>query len=171
MMKISAVVLLLAALGLADAKSMPKSKAITKKNLLRNFIRLNNEEGKRHLENQDGGEDAAEEEDAVATITAYNSIKFQQCLSLTIGPSDETAEYLFDEDLYTYTRSGELSSAVEVVLFNICDTGDCTYSGDPKDLLMIPLASWIENTFEHQLEFFENYCDACLDAADSCQQE
>lgn len=157
-MKFTASALLLAALGLADAKV---GNRMTKKAFLRNVMKVDRE-GNRRL---------AEEEDAA--VLASDSLKFQKCLSLTIGPSDETGEYLFN-DYYAYTQAGTLSVKKDYAMFSVCsydDDGNCYYGGDDGDeeLYMTTLANWLGNTYGIHAQAEEAYCEACAQSQDYCQ--
>jgi len=154
-MKFAATALLLAAVGVAEGTK------ISKKAFLRHVLRVDSE-GKRRLDQQ--------EEDA---ITANDSLKFQKCVSITLGPSEDTADYLFG-DYYDYTQAGTLSSAMELAMFSVCsynDDGNCQYGGDNGDdeLYMTPLGNWLENTYYIHAQQLENYCNACQEAQDWCQ--
>lgn len=160
-MKFAASALLLATLGFAEA-----GRKISKNAFLRHAIRVD-KNGKRRLEDQEE-----------AAITADDSIKFQKCVSITIGPDEDTAEYLFD-GYYDYTQAGTLSSTMELAMFSVCDysyadeNGDpyCHYSGDGggDELYMTPLANWLANTAGVHAEQVESYCQACQEAQDWCQ--
>ena len=148
-MKIPALALV-ASLGLADAKKF------NKKAFLRNVVK----EGKRRLQDDE------------QLITSYDKVKFQKCISITVGPSDETGETLFDENNLEYTKAGTLYAAKDVVMWNVCeanDDGSCYFSGDSADLMMTPLATWLENTYNYNLEKDAKYCEACQEAQDYCQ--
>jgi hypothetical protein len=148
-MKIATLALL--ALGLADAK---KGRKFNKKAFLRNVVK----EGKRRLENEDE-----------QLISADESVKFHNCLTVTLGPSDETGEVLFDENNLQYTKAGTLACTKDVVMFFKCTTGSCYYDGNSDDLFMMPLADWLENTYNYQIEKDAAYCEACEQSQDFCQ--
>lgn len=157
-MKFTTSAVLLAALGIADAKV---GRRMTKKAFVRHAIKVDRN-GKRRL---DGEEDAA--------VLATDSLKFQKCLSLTIGPSDETGEYLFN-DYYAYTQAGTLSVKQDYAMFSVCsydDDGNCYYAGDGGDdeLYMTPLANWLGNTYGIHAQAEEAYCEACQESQDYCE--
>lgn len=166
-MKFTTSAVLLATLGFASA-----GRKISKQAFLRNVFKVD-KEGRRRL--------ADDEEFA---ITAQDSLKFQKCVSITLGPSEDTAEYLFGEDYYAYTEAGTLSATIELAMFSVCDysqnqdngeDGDgqqyCHYGGDDGDdeLYMTPLANWLGNTYAVHLAQVENYCEACRQSQDYCE--
>lgn len=158
----AAAAVLLATLGLVNAAGT----TISSREFLRH-VKAVNAAGQRRLEEQ-------------AAIAAEDSLKFQRCVSVTIGPGEENAEYLFDENMYAWTEAGTLAATMDLALFSVCDysqnDGDadgqyCHYGGDGGDdeLYMTPLANWLGNTYYVHAQFDENYCEACRQNQDYCQ--
>lgn len=159
-MKFTASAVLLAVLGIADAKKVGTK--MTKKAFLRNVMKVDSQ-GKRRL---------ADDEDEAA-ILASDSLKFQKCVSVTIGPSDDTGDYLFGDNYYAYTQAGTLSSTMDLAMFSVCsydEDGSCHYGGDGGDdeLYMTPLANWLANTYGIHAQAEEAYCNACEQSQDFC---
>lgn len=99
-------------------------------------------------------------------ITNAHSIRFNSCTSLkTSSPNDET---MFG-DLIQYTKSGQIVAEQSYVLFNICETGSCSYYSGDDALFMVDLATYMASMVDYMPQQHQEYCRACEQAQDYCQ--
>lgn len=100
-------------------------------------------------------------------ITAYESIQFDACVSLTTQLSEEMQEQIaYYNDLLNAYQEGEIVSQKSFVLFNICQTEYCVYDAE-DNLYMIDLASYMQLT-GYRPQKTMDYCEACEQAQDWC---
>jgi len=101
------------------------------------------------------------------SVTIHDSIAFHSCLTLTTSLDNKVMETLqADAQLYSYWKSGQIVTTQSYVLFNICETGNCT-SATENSLLMVDLESFMGlANFRPQKTI--DYCDACLNAKQWC---
>lgn len=134
------VAALIAAVGFADAKQLTREQ--TGKNLLRKAIPVNKDGSRRQLNGE-------------FQITGYDSIKFDDCLSLTWQNEDA-----LDENLYQTTMNGLITPQTSYVTFEVVSTN--VYNGQQTaDLWMLPLMDWVAATAQAKVNDAQNYCDAC----------
>jgi hypothetical protein len=99
-------------------------------------------------------------------ITAQDSIKFNQCLSLSTEPANQ--DTLFGDDTIEYTKKGMIISQKSYVLFNVCETDACSYAADDNNLFMVDLATYMGALVNYLPNQKEEYCRACEQAQDYC---
>lgn len=101
-----------------------------------------------------------------AQVTSAHSIKFNQCLSLSVEPQD--MDTLTSEDNIGYAMDGLIASQKSYVLFNVCETEYCSYAADDDNLYMVDLATYMQAVMEYLPTRKANYCDACQESYDTC---
>jgi hypothetical protein len=143
-MKFLSLALFALVAGFAEAK-----KVLDKQKLLRAAIPVDRN-GQRRLADYE--------------ITYEYSIQFNQCLSLSTEPADET---IFGDSYIAYTKAGQIIPQTSYVLFNVCLTGSCTYGAD-DNLWMVSLGSYLESMLDYLPEVENRYCEVCQAAEASC---
>ncbi|EEC43841.1 predicted protein [Phaeodactylum tricornutum CCAP 1055/1] len=154
-------VALLTLFGSSQAKTISKRRVLDQKKLLRAAVPVNRQ-GERRVEEQQQGQ---QQNNGGVEISAYHSIQFNECLSLSAQPEDET---IFGDDYIAYTKSGQIVPQKSYVLFNVCETeSSCRYVSD-ENLYMVDLATYMGAMVEYFPNKLEKYCQACNDAQDYC---
>lgn len=101
------------------------------------------------------------------SVTIYDSILFNSCLTLTTSLTDKVMETLQnDATLYGYWQSKQIVTTHSYVLFSICQTGNCTSSSD-DELLVVDLESYM-NLAGYRPDKTLDYCEACVNSENYC---
>lgn len=101
------------------------------------------------------------------SITAYDSIQFNACLSLTTQLDDEMQQTLsYSSDLIALWEAGSIVSQKSVVLFSICKTEYCSYEAEDQ-LYVVDLPTYMQLA-GYRPQKTMDYCEACQEAMDWC---
>jgi len=100
------------------------------------------------------------------SITAYDSIQFNSCVSLSMVPGEEVQEQIaYSNEFSTDFQNGDLVSQKSYVLFNLCKTEYCDY--DAEHLYMVELGEYMQ-LVGYRPQKTLDYCEACQEAEEWC---
>ncbi|KAL9188684.1 hypothetical protein ACHAXT_007062 [Thalassiosira profunda] len=83
------------------------------------------------------------------------SLKFSQCVDVKLYDRD-----LFDENVVSYTKKGQIISTKSYALVHVCQGDNCYYESE-DDLYLIPLSTYVMNAASYHATVQSSYCDAC----------
>jgi len=100
-------------------------------------------------------------------VTAYDSIQFNSCISLTTELDEQMQEQIaYYNDLMQMYQNGDLVSEKDFILFSICQTEYCSYEAE-DNLYMVDLATYMGLT-QYRPQKTMDYCEACEQAQNWC---
>jgi len=106
----------------------------------------------------DGEEDEFE-------IDGTYSLQFSECVDIKTFDED-----LFDEDIVSYVKAGQIVAAKSYVLFHVCQDDTC-YLEAEDDIYIVDLATYMTNVATYHANKRTDYCDQCDQFEDYCNPE
>ena len=158
-MKFFAAALLALVAGSADAKIGRElaGKRVDQRKLMKAAVKVDPKTLRRLDQNQ---------QQQQFQITGEHSIRFNRCTSLTTEAPDEDVMF---GDFLEYTQNKKVVAEKSYILFNVCESAYCDYYGEEEAVYMVDLATYMNSLSEYLPTQRKNYCDACLEAQESCQ--
>lgn len=151
---------LLPSLALARVSSITKEmlNSIDHKKLLKNAIPVDNNMVPRKLED-------------TFQLSSAMSVQFNSCVSLSVEPSYQAQQVLYNQKYYNYASSGSFVTQKSYVLFNACETNYCTYAADDYNLFLVDLETYLQALLPYYATKKKNYCSACSASGYECYQK
>jgi hypothetical protein len=98
-------------------------------------------------------------------ITGQYSIQFDHCLSLNVQNDDMWQDANFVE----MAANGDLISAKDYIMFNVCETEYCSYDSEDQQLSFIAdVGTYFQALSQYLPTKVEEYCEACEQNYDYC---
>jgi hypothetical protein len=112
-----------------------------------------------------GAKKARRAEEEEFEITGQYNLQFSECIDIKTMDED-----LFDEDIVSYVKGGQIVAAKSYVLFHVCTEETC-YLDAQDDLYMVDLATYLTNVAQYHANKRNDYCEQCERFEEMCNPE